>query len=328
MTDLIGQANRTMMTASLANRLLGHTALPADARLFLEDVLRRNSERNRRLLALLAEVAAALNELAVEPIPIKGAALLLTDPMSAAKCRILNDLDLILPASAMSAAADLLVERGFRVHLRTGEEGAPIVLFRDADVGMIDLHCRMKTVAPLFDHRTIAPHCSDASIGGSRVLLPSRAMQAAILIAHDQLQELDYWRGVIDVRHLADLADLAASPPGIDWAQLDALFPGVVKRAVRTQLLALHRLFAVPVPRTYRRGSLPWLQHHRRVIQARFPGLRRPFTWLSLMLEMPRVDISLWRPSMVGHWSIGGRFYRLKRVAGRSLRPPSIGKYG
>lgn len=328
--QIIGQANRTLTTAALAARWAQRPELPDDAREFLAAVLDANVERNRRLLLLLEEVLDVLNDIGVTPILLKGAASLATVGTSAMQGRILGDLDLMLPVAAMQEAYSRLDRIGFVVHDAAGTPDAPIVLFRPSDVGMLDLHCRMKGSNPRFDYTLLSAHCRPVAIGDGQALLPSAAAQAGVLISHDQLQELDYWRGLIDMRHLVDLADLSRCEEGIDWQVLDGLFAAPQsRRALRAQLLTLRALFGVAVPQEYCNGLWARIQHRRQLFQAEWPVLRWPFTFLALMLQLPRSvreDPDPLPHGLVGD-SLPAQLYRAKAIARRAVRSPGPGKY-
>ncbi|WP_395336022.1 nucleotidyltransferase family protein [Novosphingobium sp. BL-8H] len=331
---LIGQANRTMTIASLGAGLAANSAqrngpVPEDANAYLTCVVEANRERNRRLMALLEEVLDVLAQIGVMPILLKGAALLVALGEPAMRGRIMGDLDLMLPAGTTREACNRLREYGFEVYADSGLDDAPIVLFRDSDVGMVDLHGRMKGSNPRFDHALLAPHCRTVRIGGQEALLPSPAAQAALLTSHDQLQELDYWRGLIDMRHLHDLAQLARSADGIDWQVLDGLFTTrQAQRALRTQLLALKALFRVPVPRRYSSGLWPRIQHRRQLLQADRPRLRWPLTLVTLALEWPRgVRDDLSAASQSRRHLVPAPFLRGKNMARKAIRSPGPGKF-
>ncbi|TCM15329.1 putative nucleotidyltransferase-like protein [Novosphingobium sp. PhB165] len=328
--DLIGRANRTMTTASLGSRLARRPDVPEDALAFLAAVVEANTERNRRLMLLLEEVLGALADTGPPPILIKGAALLVELGAPAARGRILGDIDLMLPESAMPGARSCLGRLGFRIHYESGLDGAPLVLYRSSDVGMLDLHCRTKGSNPRFDYPMLSAHCRRVEIGRQRALQPSPAAQAAVLVSHDQLQELDYWRGLVDMRHLVDLAGLARSGEGIDWQELDGFFTArQARRALRTQLLTLRSLFAVPVPQEYCSGLWPRIQHRRQLLQADWPGLRWPLTLAALALQMPRGIRE--DPSPAPHgWardSLPALLHRAHHLTRRAVRSPGPGKY-
>jgi Uncharacterised nucleotidyltransferase len=328
---IIGWANQTLTTATLAQRVMPGSDIPDDVRAFLNSVHHANTERNRRLREQLDQVVAALAAIKVTPILIKGAALLIEQDRISSSGRILSDLDLLLPSAAVQPAVECLAQNGYAIFRRDAPDVAPAVLFRTADVGMVDLHSRMKSAVPRLIYETVRPFCTLARLGTHDVLIPSPTLQTAILVSHDQLQELDYWRGLIDVRHLADMAALARSDEGIDWQQLDALFPdGVARSALRTQLLCLHKLSDVDVPRQWLLGLSPKIQFYRRLVQMRWPALRLGMTMLTLVFAgMPSFVVEM----LCGAFPNDSKPSRLsprtlRHILAKMLRRRAIGKLG
>lgn len=292
---VIAAANRALVTGTMAERLRQRgawDALPAEVRAFLSAILERARQRNARLDAQLAEALSALNQVGIVPLLIKGAAIRFTPGAGAGAGRLLSDLDLMIPAEAMPRAVGCLRALGYRFYVEDPAEHRLAVLFREEDVGMLDLHSCMKAPRPLVDAEAIARDAAPFAIEGGRALLPSPTSQALMLVVHDQLQDRDYWRGLVDLRHLLDLDGLARTPEGMDWPALAAWFPpGYPSRALQTALLTAHRLIGTPVPAPLVSGWRPRLQLARRRLQARRPGLRLPLTLLALALDPPPLDI-------------------------------------
>lgn len=290
---IITLANKCLVTATLAERVaaLPHRAtIAGDVRAFLAAIHARNRERNLRLLDQLAQAVTRLNQAGAEPILIKGAALLADSSDDEMGGRMLSDLDLLIPPLLMTDSVAALKAIGYRIETQPTDTRLPFVLSRPQDVGMIDLHNRLRINCACSDYAGLRRHCRLAPVRGKgQALFPSATAQATILILHDQLQDRDYWRGLIDLRHLLDLDRLARSPEGIDWALLVSLFPpGYARAALRTQLRTARDLIGVPVPSELVGGLRPRLQYRRRLLQARRPGLRRLFTTLSLLSDYPR----------------------------------------
>ena len=295
---LLAAANQALVTGVLAERI-GDRA-PEDVQAFLGVIHRRAVERNSRLERQLEEAATTLNAAGIQPILLKGTAVLRTaGPDYGA--RILSDLDIMVPACWMAMARRSLEAIGYRLYQREDSPFAPMNLYREQDVGMIDLHCRTKVRYPGFDAEDLTGDCSEVRLGGARAWLPSPTSQALILILHDQLQERDYWRGLVDLRHLLDIAELARTSAGIDWERLARHFPeGYPRNALDVQLSTLDLLFGVPVPQPHRPG---WtrVQLRRRRLQLRWPGLRPFLTLLTLLLDPPwRAGASKGRTAAVG----------------------------
>lgn len=286
--NIITLANRTLCSPMIAARLRDSgrfASLTSDVRLFLEEMLARNEERNRRLLLQLDEATATLETIGVRPLLLKGTAWLAGAVPERRGERMLADLDLMICPSDHRATIDRLTRLGYRLHAPVLRPDVPVVLWRPEDVATIDLHCeyggattmQCRAEELMHDARPVAlPH--------SRPLLPSPIFQVAILLLHDQLKGRDYLRGRIDLRHLLDIQSLAGDFDDRQWDDLEALFTGrYARNAVKTQLLTAHKLLGLNVPRRIIRGTLPALQYRRRMIQARWPMLALPLTLLSLL---------------------------------------------
>ena len=288
-TLLISEANRTLTTGTMAERLLqGGHPLPDDVRAFLKVILDRSVERNQRLRHQLSETLACLNEAAIRPILMKGMAALLTISGDRLRGRILSDLDLMVSASDFARSVDCLRAIGYAPDPGSGDGRTSAVVFRTRDVGMLDIHCRMKGPGLQPDYARLAPECTEVTVGEGIALLPSATAQFWMLVRHDQIQDRDYWRGLIDLRHLIDMDMLARTPQGIDWQKLASWFPpGFARSALRTQLLAAQDLLGVAIPPVWLGDRWPRFQHRRRMLQARWPFLMAPLTLLTLICDPP-----------------------------------------
>lgn len=290
---VIAAANRTLTTAVLAER--AGDDLPEDVAQFLATILDRTTARNARLLEQLKEAAKCLNSCGVRPIVLKGAAIQ-ADIGDHYRGRILSDLDLMIPSSSSARASACLQNAGYLRQEGSGAADQPAVLYRPQDVGMIDLHIRTKAARPHFTFEMLIDHCSSLRLGNAELWLPSRTFQAVILILHDQLQERDYWRGFIDLRHLLDMQALARSPPchdeageigsAIDWPQLLTQFPpGAPRRAAQLQMLTAKNLLGLSIPEHLCGSRWIRAQYRRRIMQLRWPALMPMATLLTVALD-------------------------------------------
>ena len=140
-----------------------------------------------------------------------------------------------------------------------------------------------------------------------------------MLIAHDQLHDADYWRGLVDVRHLLDLREIAAE--GVDWPMLSTVFSGGSRRrALDVGLLTASSFAGADIPEAYRGGRWAKLQVWRRRLQARVPALQPLLTLLTIAADPPPVSRSArkggnWRGTLRRRWST-------------YLRPGNPGKSG
>lgn len=331
-TGVITAANRTLTAGTLAERQLRNgcaIALPEDVRGFLVAVHGRAVERNRRVRNQLIEAVICLNRAGITPMLIKGAAML-TMPGVDAHGRILSDLDLMVRASALERAGEALGTIGYALQDEASDPAVANVFARSRDAGTIDLHCRLQTPRPFFDFSRLAPCCAPVNVGAGEALLPSPTAQALILILHDQLQDRDYWRGLVDLRHVLDIAALARTSEGIDWDLLASWFPeGHPQAALRTQLVTIEALPGIGIPPRLIAGWWPRLQHRRRMVQANWPLLRIPFTLLTLALDPPRRDGQVADETATvtqGEWGKSGIFARVLSGLKRFHRPKAPGK--
>jgi hypothetical protein len=149
--------------------------------------------------------------------------------------------------------------------------------------------------------------------------MPSPTCQALMLIAHDQLHDADYWRGLVDIRHLLDLREIAQE--GVDWPRLADLFPaGSCRRALEVGLLTGSSFAGAEIPAAHSGGRWARLQIGRRRFQARFPALQPLLTLLTIAADPPPVSRSQakktsWRGTLQRRWST-------------YLRPGNPGKSG
>ena len=281
-------ANNTLTTPLLIDLVeQPDQSVPQDVKIFVREVYRRNALRNDRLRGQLEEAVAALNERNVTPVLLKGSAVLATATPERSATRIMSDLDILVDPdqaeTALKALADLDYQSDFRAPPGSRKQYSD--LKRARDVGMIDLH--QAAPGPNYFYRAsgkLLSHCRPISLGRGTAYVPVPTFQAFMLVIHDQFQDEDYWVGEIDVRHLVELRDLAASAQGIDWNRLTTFASShLARNAVAKQLIALAELFGVAVPAELRKGWIPRLQFKRLLLQSRFPLVRWPLLSVALL---------------------------------------------
>jgi hypothetical protein len=291
--DVIALANESLTISSLALATRTVPNLPQDVRDYLTVIHERNAERNRRLLAQLMEAVEHLNRVGIEPVVMKGAAILLARPPEEIGARILTDLDIFVRPADMRVAITALEAIGYEIRLDSGSWPGnpryhlPAVLERPADVGGIDLHCRPKGPASFGEIEWLHGHSRRSTLAGYHVYLPSAFVQIVFLILHDQFQDGDYWRGLIDLRHILDIVKLARLDY-VDWGELRSLFAaGYERNAVDAQILTALDLFGIDSASKLSFGIRARIQLLRRQLQAGRNYLASPFAILTLLSELP-----------------------------------------
>jgi Uncharacterised nucleotidyltransferase len=286
--SLIGLANDTLTTPALMSfveRCPEH--IPHDARQYIREMWVRNQRRNERLSSQLVEAVQALNKEGITPVLMKGAATLAATENAMHGSRLISDLDVVISTEESQPALEALFAIGYRVFASTPEGATKwsVDLGREGDVGMIDLQRSLPEHNYFYRSMgNVRQHCSMGPSRIGTVYIPPSTYQAFILIVHDEFQDRGYWTGDIDLRHLLDLVGLAKSVEGIDWKLLASLSSSKLYRnAFETQIIALHSLFGIDVPKQLLERFIPRLQFRRRLLQARFPSLRRPLLTTALL---------------------------------------------
>jgi len=292
-------ANQSLTVTTLAARLRDHGAVvPDEVSQFLGAIVDRNRRRNARMRAQLAEAVALLSAAGVTAVAIKGAAILAKANDRTLGDRILSDLDLLVAPADFDRAQSLLVASGYALSPASDRRNLVGVLARPGDAGTIDLHGRVTGLHgfdPMADARAVP-------VDGTAVRVPSPTAQILILLVHDILRGKDYLWGLFDLRHLADMDDLARSDDPPDWDAVAATLPPWITTALRTQLLSLRRLLN---SRVSIRCSKLWrarLHFHRRRLQIAYPRLMPALVAASIatdpfFLPARRATLTAGRPS-------------------------------
>ena len=281
-------ANRALVTPRLEGSLDAVDA-PVEVRTFVQDVARRNAERNARLFAQMGEAAVALNAVGIVPMALKGGACLARD---AGRCsRVLNDIDLVVAPDEIEVALQALRDAGFSLLSRRSGVALHAVaeLGRPQDVGPIDLHQRPPGPPGFVSGDEILRAGKVWPVGAGQVRAPEPHMHVYLQALHDQLHDGAYWRGGFDLRHAWDIADLIQGGDGVDWDRLYALPPTrLTTHVVEAQVMACHRLTGAPIPAASR-GVSARVQYGRQRLQYVAPLLRAPLAILAMLLETPNL---------------------------------------
>jgi hypothetical protein len=291
---MIALASETLTIGRLADVVLadGSFAPPEDVRQLLVDVRRRAQKRNDLLISQFRELLGPLNEIGIRPIVMKGMARLLSTQVE--ESRLLSDIDLLVPADRRNECVGVLADLKYKVVFGANDANVPPVLARTQDVGTVDLHTWLKPPDLELGYDDIAPHCREVWFREGIALLPDATAQLVLTILHDQMNDRDYWRGFIDVRHLIDIGCFVRD--GVDWRLASSFFErGTRKRAFELQLRTARHFLSIDIPQEYRQGGWASLQLLRRRLQWRFPRTRPLLTLLTIAADPPRPSTSVGR---------------------------------
>lgn len=315
--SVIAAANRCWLTPELHLALAATqagAAAPTDALAYLGHIHARNRDRNRRLRAQLREAVAAMNACGVAPTLLKGALDLANAPENRLGARMSSDIDMIVPCGELAAASTCLRRLGYG----QPEPGHDAYFTRPGDAGAVEIH-RWPPDDPIYSIYAglhgIDSAPPKATPDGLLFRTPPGHLRILQLALHDRIKEGDAWRGSADLRHLLDVARLAAA--GVDWSALWAAprNPGE-RRALEDTLLLAARLFDAPIPPLPGTSLSRRLRHRRNVALLTHPRLTAPLriagdmAWIARRLLGNRV-----------HWPLRKR---LPRALGRALRDPAL----
>ncbi|MBX7496305.1 nucleotidyltransferase family protein [Qipengyuania sp. 6B39] len=291
--SLLALANRTLTTPALAAALAGRGDIPRDVTAFLATIAERARQRHAMMHGQLGVAVAALAAAGVTPILIKGAAFM-ADGSRQPGDRICADLDLMIPFDGAEAAVAALEGLGYARRPSAAPPDVGLNLARGSDAGGLDLHFCLPSLHRYCGYDDLAPRCRAIAVGEAQALLPSHSVQAALLVAHDEIQERGYWRGSIDLRHLHDIAASVAVHGPLDAEAMQALFPDRQgRRILASCLLTLETVFAIALPSGLQAAPRARLQARRKLWQVGAPWSAKPLTLASLLVDFPRTPASL-----------------------------------
>jgi hypothetical protein len=291
-------------------------AFPQEVIDFFDGVAVLNRQRNERLLDDALEIAAALNQIDVVPVFLKGAAHLLSGLYPDLAERMTLDIDVLVPADRLSDCVHRLHANGFQELLTqwdfSGHHHHP-PLGRPGGIAVVELH-REPLDAPYRQLLSSSDVFGEAIVfnrGGATFAVPSGQSRLVQAIAHPQLADQSYLFGNVPLRELLDFARLHnLFAAAIDWHRIARRFASSRARtALGFHLLAAERLFDVPIAPSiaisrasralYRRALWQvdhqgWLRFSTRVL--------RPYVLLRRSLSHPVLRQRLVRSLGDGEW--------------------------
>jgi hypothetical protein len=215
---------------------------------FLEGLETTNGARNRRFRAEAERVVALLSEASVPCVVLKGAAVLVTSH-DAAPWRQLDDLDLLVPPTAVREAAHVLKRAGFEV---TGNESFYDPRLHHHHVGLyhpeldvlVELHTRLMQSKKDDLIPTNAVFERSVMVGAPNrpIRVPCPEHRMVHLVAHAQISDWGFDLCRISLKDLLD-ARMLEKHHSIDWTAVEACFVKIGKiKALRSFSWALDSL--------------------------------------------------------------------------------------
>lgn len=193
---------------------------PVPVELTLEDLHRANAERNHALRLQVEGVVALLRRAGIEPVLLKGAALLLADGSDLGE-RQLRDLDLLVAEESIDTAVDVLRAAGYAPSDDAGvDESRPRSLgwYRRSHHHYCPL-VQPGAPAPIELHWALGSGAVNVALPAARVrrdavpapavhwrgLVPSPRDQLLHLMLHAEVSDFGHRRAILPLRALHDL---------------------------------------------------------------------------------------------------------------------------
>lgn len=220
---LLAVAGRHHLVAGLATALAARGLVADDPEMdaYLDAIHALNADRNRRLLTEVALVSAAMTTAGVQPVFLKGAAMLLRGDYPDPSARFLGDIDVLVAPEATEPVAQALAAHGFR-RKKDGPPGAHdrVKLHHPGHPAQVELHhpAVPAHLAPALPPAAMRARASAApSLAGAA--LPAATDLAAHLVLHAMLHDQNLWLAELPMRDGLDLA-LLARDPALDWDEV------------------------------------------------------------------------------------------------------------
>lgn len=304
---IVRLANRHLLGPALHEALIrqphyGH--VPEEPRKYLALLHRLNLRRNAVIRRQLRELIRRMNAEGIEPLVVKGALRLVSEPRAGMGSRMMADVDVAVPWSRKSDALAALRALRYRIREQYPEgHHAFAELVRDGDPAAVDLHFELIDHDDVLPARMVQARAARMSQGGARFRVPVPTDRLTHNLLHAQIHHrANFYRAAVDLRQLHEFAVLCAyHGDRIDWSTVRLrMAQHRLTTPLESWLLLAHRLFGVewPYPRPPSRRAR--LHAARCLAQLRHPGLER----LSLPLANLRAGFA---------WHRMSRYYRQYR---------------
>ena len=260
--------------ALLARRLAGE--LPQDFLEYLGLIHAATLRQNARVHRLVLELGEILGAAGIPVLLLKGANRLMAAG-GALGSRLLGDVDFLVAAKQEVPTLEALTHAGFRPAAAAAlyaRHFHHVPLARPGDPVTIELHRHLGWQRHLLTPaEAMAAAAPLAALPALRLMNPAHRFIFGCL--HAQLQDMTYRAGLIRLRDLLDIAELANGEI-LDWQAIAAFGE---ERGIQAYLAGplhlAHRLLGLPLPGPYR--GMRAARHHARrcILQRRIdPGQR------------------------------------------------------
>ncbi len=281
-------ANTALVTPALWTSLVQtgvQDAVPEDVARYLRELHSMNQTRNDAIKQQIVEIIGTLNQVGVEPLLLKGAALLITGMLDDAASRIMIDIDVMIRIGDVEKVLKNLSRLRYRSQVLDAslfdlcQHLAP--MFRRGEPAAIEIHTRLFhewTDPEVVANEEVWTDSVPVRINGLslRVLSPSHSV--IYNVVHSEVHHENFELGRISLRDLLDLAIISRfHPDSIDWRSIEARMKRHnLGRVLRSYLHIGMKLFGSPVPPDFSPKAGSAFHYYRCLLVLRWPILSCP----------------------------------------------------
>lgn len=253
---LINVASHELVAPALCRLLLQkhRLELPKNVKDYCQKVCALHQKRTDHITQQIFEVLKALNNLGIEPVLLKGAASNMTELYACAADRVVSDIDILVPLSAISACENQLKQQGYcsvsshhNIDYEHSHHHATPLLHPDYRAA-VELHrdyTRLDSARNIIDVNTFHHQAVTKIKDGVAYRIPSTSHRLWHNFVHAQLADRGYRRGEIKLRPLWEWHLLAnqqgKTPP--EWMS-QALSDSSIEPALSTYQHAAQDVFS------------------------------------------------------------------------------------
>jgi hypothetical protein len=229
----LGSAHLVLPTmwSSLSSKGLT-TCLPVDFRQFIEFVHRCNLERNLSLRRQAESVVRNLNSIGIEPILLKGAAMLFTDLRDDPGSRMMTDLDVLVTPESLNSARRCIEHMGYGVESpgQTPEGHIHLdPLVHPEECAALELHFGLHGLShPAWtNEREIWEQSRVIQLNRFRFRMLSPCHELAFNVFHSEINHGCFFRSQLLLKDLLDFCrSLTKGVSEQDWAHVRTIYDG------------------------------------------------------------------------------------------------------
>ena len=256
------------------------TQLPTEIAEPLEAVSLLNLERNEHILNQAHEVIRRLNDAGIEPVALKGLALLFAGVFPDPAVRYLCDVDFLIPEHQLATAIEVLAQAGY-----TPDVSDALAKFRHHAPQMqrlgfipVELHRSIGLGLPgqILPALELLAASRPIDFKGARLRIPSPEHLVTHLILHSQVRHPYRERIWPPLRAMYDLVSLNRRfAADLNWPSIERAFrSGGQLATLQLHLLQVEQTLGMPRPIPIRLTPLTRLRWMRRRLLTRYPALR------------------------------------------------------